>query len=260
MTERKGASRPSAVPPAILAQLNAGTLATATLSESLAMDLQALLRAVAPELPAGLEAQLAPEIGITKRMALGGQLLLAHYGLAALPRFAAHTSDTVRGWAAYMLAAQPGMALAERLERVRPLANDGHFGVREWAWLALRPHIAADLDTALALLEPWTLAASANVRRFAVESTRPRGVWCAHIAALKAQPERGLALLEPLQSDPARYVQDSVANWLNDAAKSQPQWVAQLCADWRSRSASAATSYICRRATRSLKQRAQEEH
>lgn len=240
------------ITPARLALLNGGSVASATLTEGLAIDFAQLLAAAVPDLGAArlerMRAQAAA--GITKRMALAAQLLLeANVDLAVLQ---AHPSDTVRGWACFVIAVQAGWTLPQQLAAMRPLADDGHFGVREWAWLALRPHLAASLDEAIRLLAPWTADPSERVRRFACEALRPRGVWCAHITQLKEQPQLALPLLQPLRADPAIYVQDSVANWLNDAAKSQPDWVRSLCAQWLLESDNAATRRICKRAQRSL--------
>jgi 3-methyladenine DNA glycosylase AlkC len=52
--------------------------------------------------------------------------------------------------------------------------------------------------------------------------------------------------------DPSRYVQDSCANWLNDASKSNSEWVVNYCEQWRKKSESAAMIYIIRRALRSI--------
>jgi 3-methyladenine DNA glycosylase AlkC len=181
-----------------------------------------------------------------------GGLLLDALGSAGTAACVGHLSDTVRGWACFMVGADPRLDLAARLDAIRPLADDAHFGVREWAWMAVRPHLAAELDAALVQLAPWTGAPSERLRRFACEALRPRGVWCAHIAALKQQPERALVLLTALHADPSVYVQDSVANWLNDAAKDRPDWVRARCAQWLQDAPSAATRRICQRAMRKL--------
>jgi 3-methyladenine DNA glycosylase AlkC len=47
-------------------------------------------------------------------------------------------------------------------------------------------------------------------------------------------------------------VRDSVANWLNDAAKDQPAFVRETCARWRRESQTAETAYIAKRALRSI--------
>jgi 3-methyladenine DNA glycosylase AlkC len=257
MTEaRKGVSRRADIPPDLLARLNAGTTQTATLAEGLAIDFAALLRAAVPDMPADaveLVRGMADK-GVTRRMEAVGALLLRHLGLDGLPRIATHPSDTVRGWACHAIGLAPKLKLKPRLALIRPLADDPHFGVREWAWMPIRPHLAANLGHAVAALGDWVTAESANVRRFAVEAVRPRGVWCSHIEQLKQNPALALPLLEPLRTDPSQYVQDSVANWLNDAAKSRPDWVAEVCARWRAESGGAeATARICRRALRGQK-------
>jgi 3-methyladenine DNA glycosylase AlkC len=243
----------SDVPAAVLEELNAGTRETNGLVEGLCVDFAQLMSAIEPSLAAEAARELTFETGIAQRMARAGGLLHARFGLGAYERFAGHASDTVRGWAGYVLAADATLVLRERLKRIRALAEDSHFGVREWAWMAVRPAIAAELPAAIRLLVPWSEKGRESARRFASESTRPRGVWCAHLDSLKQNPEPARPLLEPLKSDPAKYVRDSVGNWLNDAAKSQPGWVRAVTARWTRESKTPETAYIVKRALRSFK-------
>lgn len=252
---RKGASRIADIPADVLAALSNGSMQSATLTEGLALDQSVLVRAVFPELsPKTWHAvDAACQLGILKRMAAMGAALLAELGETGIAQCKLHPADTVRGWACFMIGAQPQWSLQERLAAIEPLADDEHFGVREWAWMAVRPHLVQDLDFAIAQLSAWTVKPSERLRRFACEVLRPRGVWCAHIPALKREPQQLLPILHPLRADASVYVQDSVANWLNDAAKDQSGWVQALCAQWLADDASAATRRICQRARRSLK-------
>lgn len=256
LSPRKGATRTADIPADVLHALSRGELQSATLAEGLALDQARLLRTVFPDLPAHAlqAADAACQLGILKRMAAIGNILLDTLGSTGLASCLTHPADTVRGWACFMVGAQPDQPLAERLAAIQPLADDAHFGVREWAWMAIRPHLALQLETAITQLADWTSSPSERLRRFACESLRPRGVWCAHLAPFKQQPERALPILQPLRADPSVYVQDSVANWLNDAGKDQPIWVASLCAQWlQAQPSVAATQRICQRAMRNLK-------
>lgn len=252
---RKGFNRTADIPSDILQALSQGLIPSATLTEGLALDQAQLLQAVFPELSesAVAAAKAACQLGILKRMQAMSVLLLNESGAEDLNQCRTHSSDTVRGWACFMIGAQTGLTLQARLDLIQPLADDEHFGVREWAWMAVRPHLVQDLAVTITYLTAWTLSPSERIRRFASEAIRPRGVWCSHITELKQQPERALPILSPLRADPSVYVQDSVANWLNDAAKDQPVWVSQLCEQWLGDEPTDATRRICQRALRSMK-------
>lgn len=252
--EKRASNRIADLDPARLARLEAGAVESRTLAEGLAVDFARLMRAALPEAGENAASAMAEAAGtgITRRMALAAALIRDYCGTQAIERLSSHPSDTVRGWACFMIGADPTLDLPERLARIRPFADDPHFGVREWSWLAVRSHLAQDIAASVALLAGWTGDPSPRIRRFASESIRPRGVWCAHIALLKRQPEIALPVLESLRADPDPYVQDSVGNWLNDAAKDHPDWVLALCERWMAESPGPATARICRRGQRGL--------
>ena len=256
LERRRGASRIADIPPAVLDALNRGETETVTLVEWLAIDMPTLLGQaladVGVDAPRALaRAEAVRGEGVTRRLRAIGAALHEEVPTAR-DALARHRADMVRAFAAYMLAADTEPDLAARLERTRPFAADPNGAVREVAWESFRPYLAEELERGIQLLEPWVVDADPNVRRFAVEGTRPRGVWTRHIDDLKREPERGSSLLEPVRSDESRYVQNAVANWLNDASKSRPDWVRATADRWRRESPTPETAYIVRRGLRTL--------
>jgi len=252
--KRKGASRIADIPPDILQQINRGEIETANLMECLAIDFEQLLRAALPALPPAAIAQMAENSGLgwLAKTHLASQIIYKNFGADCIKELLAHKADNVRGWAAGVITLIPDLSIAQRLKMVLPLADDTNSGTRELAWILLRPHITNDVLLSIKFLADWVKSDSANIRRYAVEITRPRGVWCSHISELKQNPELAVMLLEPLKNDNSRYVQNSVANWLNDAAKTNADWVLNLTEKWLAQSTSKETVYICKRARRSI--------
>ena len=249
-----GARSTTSVPPEHLRALEAGTAEARTLSEALAIDHRALLAAAVPHASRELTeaTAAAQQLGILRRMSAIGDALRLALPNDELAELADHPSDTVRGWWCFALGAEPDLPIPARLERAAPRADDACFTVREWVWMALRPRLTEDLPLAVEVLATWTTDPSPRIRRFASESLRPRGVWARQIREFTERPELGEPLLEPLRADPERSVQDSVANWINDAAKTRPDWAGALTERWLRESPSAATERIVGRALRSI--------
>lgn len=262
-TKRKGARSIKEVPQEILELLNIGKIETANLVESLAIDQRLLLTNIleqnervnylAPILTK-IE-QLKKQTMNTINEAIGAELLelvTQHNDKDFVNIISHHTSDVVRGWATYIIGKNHNLSIAETLEQIQRFAADKHFGVRETCWLAVRSKIATNLIESIEILSKWTIHLDENIRRFTTEATRPRGVWCEHIKQLKQQPELAISILEPLKSDPAKYVQNSVANWLNDASKTSLDFVIELCRRWERESNTEETKYIVKKALRTL--------
>ena len=203
---RKGAVRRSEIPSDVLQAVNEGREETIMLVEWLAIDMPTLSRSILlgvglakarEEL--GTAADSLADQGVTTRLKRIGEPLFME--TRDHPRrseiyeaLARNQADMVRVWAAYMTATDEGLTLADRLEVTRWFAADHSLAVRECAWDSFRPYVAADLGPGFRLLEPWV-----------------------------HDPEPGRALLEPVRSDPSRYVQRSVGNWLNDRQQIAPR-------------------------------------
>lgn len=252
LKDRKPARSRASIPPNVLHYLNSGDLETANLVEGLALRFDILLRAAVPGVPDSLcESVRDNQLGITRRMQLVGEWLAQNQSTAELRQLRQHRSDTVRGWVAYALGGAK-LSIQTLFQGIEPLANDPHFGVREWAWLGIRPRVIQQLPESLQILKKWARSPEMYVRRFSVELTRPCGVWCPHLVALKQDPTPAAPLLEANRADPAKYLQDSVSNWLSDAGKSQPDWVRSTLQRWREESPVPATQRIISRVEKRL--------
>lgn len=261
LLNRKGASRPENIPEDVRIELNRGTLESVNLTEWLAVDHMELVENVLSGYPYFLEF-VKQEIGgldspsvRTLIVEIGHALLVAtspNRDQGLFNYLATHHSDSVRCWATYMVGLDKSFDIHAKFLAIRPFAADRHFGVRELAWMAMRNDIDKNLSESIRILGEWAVSRDENIRRFATEATRPRGVWCKHITLLKDKPEIALSLLEPLKADPSTYVQLSVGNWLNDAGKSQPEWVFRLCSSWIENDANENTLRIVKRATRNI--------
>ena len=265
--KRKGSTTTSGVPKEVRNLLDLGLIETVNLAEWLVVDQESLARNLfQKENWNFLLKPLAESFGLMKiktapkKMEVLGMVLAqgfltkAQFEIA-LRRLKEHRSDIVRSWACFMIGKRSGLSLQESLKRIQPLAADGNMSVREAAWLAIRPRVITQLGESLRLLMGFSLHRDANIRRFASEITRPRGVWCNHIPALKDNPELGLPLLEPLRCDGSLYVRNSVGNWLNDASKTKPGWVQDVCKRWEKESPTKETATIIRRGLRTLRKK-----
>lgn len=261
--KRKGSRSTKDIPKEILEQLNNGQIESANLVEWLAVDQRLLLKNLLEQTNReqylnpilmsieGLKKQTVNTINEVIGTTIFTQATQNNDDeISAI--LSTHPSDAVRCWATYTIGKNPKLDIQQMLRQIQPFAADKHFGVREICWLAVRKSISTNLTESLQILSTWTSNTDENIRRFASESTRPRGVWCEHIEILKQKPELGLMILEPMKSDSSKYVQNSVGNWLNDASKTQPQFVIDLCNRWTLESETKETKHIIKKALRTI--------
>ncbi len=262
---RKGARKAQDIPKEVMQLLNVGKIETVNLTEWLAIDHLKLIQTnfeaigISKEnvklISEKIKSQKKPSTMNTIKL-VGSTLYKLYSDNKAfnsiLDNLSSHLSDSIRCYAPYLKSLNQNLSISEKLNQSKKLIADNHFGVREVVWMALRPEIDDNLEKSIEILSSWTKNDNENIRRFTTESTRPRGVWCKHIERLKENPTIALPILENLKSDKSKYVQDSVGNWLNDASKSEPNFVIELCEKWRNESPTQETEKIIKRALRTI--------
>ncbi|MEK3930286.1 DNA alkylation repair protein [Bacillus sp. FSL R7-0642] len=262
---RKGARKVNEIPKEVLQLLQQGKIESVNLTEWLAINHIELLKNVLPSI--GLKNSLEYIVGeLEKQNVETGMKVIRITGTLldeiiikenegnkedVLLKLSKHISDSVRCWAAFMNK-KSNNTLKDTLTHIRPFAADHHFGVREIAWMSIREDLSQNIEESVELLVEWAKSEDENIRRFSVESIRPRGVWSKHIEILKQEPEKALPILNLLKSDPSKYVQDSVGNWLNDASKTKPDWVMNLCEEWEKDTDIKSTSRMIKKAKRTI--------
>lgn len=256
---RKGARSIKDLNPEAIIFLNKGLIETKNLMEWLAVDQLALLKLVLNDLgknewyidfEAAVHQQKKPTANSNTKV-IGHNFGILTQDEEVYKFLRTHTSDVVRCWSCWAESLHFD-DIPNLLNGMKRYAADSHFGVREVVIFATKERMIEDLDSAISVLFEWTSEEDENVRRFAVESLRPVGVWIKKISVFQENPEKGIQLLDPLKSDESKYVRDAVANWLNDASKSKPEWVISVCKRWEKESKTKETSYIIKRGLRTI--------
>ncbi|MCK0094888.1 hypothetical protein MWU60_04855 [Yoonia sp. F2084L] len=85
-------------------------------------------------------------------------------------------------------------------------------------------------ETLARMQDDWVCHDSYHVRRLVSEGTRPKLPWG---QAVGLTPAQTLPLLDQLHGDPTRFVTRSVANHLNDIAKTDPEAVIDRLSAWQ---------------------------
>lgn len=169
-----------------------------------ALSLMQRVRRVGEALHRHLPANFDAALDVVER-ALGP----AHEGWKEGEGIAAFARAPYLEWVALAGLNQPQRALPALARLTR------HFS----AEFAIRPFLAQHLELTLEHLVTWVQAADPRVRRLASEGSRPLLPWGLHVRALKQDPGRCLALIEPLVADPDEVVRRSAANHLNDVSR-----------------------------------------
>jgi len=195
-------------------------------------DAGAFVTAVRPRLA---ELELKDRINLLADELARGLDAAADYPTALASVVTLAETEPFDAWADGMFAAWPLCSFVERHGVDHPTESLAAMPTLTKRWsceFAIRPFLDIHLEQTWSNLVQWREHDHESVRRLVSEGTRPLLPWAIRVEALTRRPERGLDLIAPLRTDPSEMVRRSVANHLNDVAKSAPELVTNTLAAW----------------------------
>ena len=117
-----------------------------------------------------------------------------------------------------------------------------HFGVsikaieeitkRNTGEFTIRPFLAKYQQKTLDQMKRWALADNVHLRRLSSEGLRPRLPWASKYSPFIENPSPLIEILEILKDDKSKFVQNSVANAINDIFKDNEDIARKLIDTW----------------------------
>ena len=117
---------------------------------------------------------------------------------------------------------------------------------------AIRPFIKKYPQKTIKQMLAWSKSSSFHVRRLSSEGGRPRLPWASKLQMFIDDPAPLLPILENLKDDTSKYVQNSVANCINDFVKDNRPVAEALIESWI-KEASIERKWIIKHAIRNLR-------
>ncbi len=96
----------------------------------------------------------------------------------------------------------------------------------------IRPFVEKHQEKTMEQMARWSLNTNFHVRRLACEGSRPRLPWAAKLQCFIDDPAPLLSTLNQLKDDESKYVQNSVANCINDIFKDNFDVAKDLIDSW----------------------------
>lgn len=222
------ASRISAVYPAFQIDDFVNSIVDETWDE---LALKARMRKIAINLGRYLPTDYEAALQIIDRVIASFPKGFSDFGLLCFPDFVEVHGQQESDW---------DLSIAA-LERYTPSSSSE---------FAVRPFIINQEARMMQQMAAWAKHDNEHVRRLASEGCRPALPWGQALTSFKKDPSPVIHILEQLKADPSLYVRKSVANNLNDIAKTHPDLVVKIAKDWYGKNEN--TDWIVKHGCRTL--------